>query len=115
MFGLSRGVSAKTSGKSAVGAAIGVQHQDHAPRAVQADGFANLLQHELTVAFMLWRGHALGATSDLDGIRIHYAHALQKLPEAELEAVVEAPQDGSVAMIFFTRSEIGRASCRERV
>src|ERR1017187_7397959 len=34
-------------------------------------------QHELAVGFMVRRGHAFGATSDLDGIGIHHPDALE--------------------------------------
>ena len=51
------GVVAEGLGEAAVGAAIGVEHQDDAAGAVEADGFANLLQHELALAFV-FRGLA---------------------------------------------------------
>jgi hypothetical protein len=53
---------------------------------------------------MFWRCHAFGAACDLDGIAIQHADALQKLPKTQLKAVVEAPQDSRIAMIFLTRS-----------
>ena len=56
--------------QSAVGAAIGVQHQDHAPGAVQANGFANLFQDEFAFGLQLGRCQALGATGDLDRVGI---------------------------------------------
>src|SRR6266496_1787949 len=53
---------------------------------------------------MIRRGHALGAARNLDGIRIEDADALQKFPESQFKAVVEAPQDGCVTLILVTRS-----------
>jgi len=44
-----------------VGAAIGVQHEDHAAGAVQSNGFANLFQDEFAFGLELWRCKALGA------------------------------------------------------
>src|ERR1700730_17150675 len=52
---------------------------------------------------MFGRSHALGPAGDLDGIGIHNANTLQEFPETQLKAVVEAPQDGRVAVIFLTR------------
>ena len=84
-------VSAEPSGKTTVGAAIGVEHEDHAPCPMQPHGLADLLQHEFAVGFKFWRGHALGTASDFDGIGIYDADPLQELSESELKTVVKAP------------------------
>ena len=56
------------------------------------------------VGFVFGRGQDLGAAGDLDGIRVGHADALQELAKPQLKAIVEAPQDGGIAVIFFARS-----------
>ncbi len=96
-------VAAEAVGQAVVGAAIGVQHQDDAPRSVQAHGFADLLEHELAFGFQVGRGQALGASGDLDGVGVRHADAFEELAESELKAIVEAPDHGGIAVIFLAR------------
>src|SRR5580692_4625893 len=53
---------------------------------------------------MFRRRHALSSASDLDGIGIRDTDALQELPKPQLKAVVEAPQDRSIAKILLSWS-----------
>src|SRR5581483_11737409 len=76
---------------------------NHSARIVQADGLADLVEHELALAFKLGRGEALGAAGHLDGIDLDHSRALQELAEGEFEAVVEAPENRSIALIARAR------------
>ena len=96
-------VAAERAGKAPVGAAIGVHHQDHPLGVVQAHGFANLLQHELTVCLHFRQSQGLGATGNFDGIAINHADALEKLVEPQFKPVVETSKDGRVATVPFPR------------
>src|SRR6266404_1258296 len=104
MRGFPLSVTAKAGGEASIGATIGVHHQDHPPGAVQAHGFANLLQDKFTLRLEFRRGQALGATRDFDRVGIRDAEALEKFSKSQLEPVVEAPEDSRVAMILFARS-----------
>src|ERR1700722_7193521 len=97
-------ISAESSSQPAIGAAIGMHHQDHPSRAVQAHGFADLIEDELAIRLALRRNPDFGASGNLDGIGIHHANPLEKLAKSQLKAIVEAPEDGSIAMILFARS-----------
>src|SRR5438552_83915 len=103
MFGFGASVAAKPAGQAAISAAIGVQHQDHTARSVQPDGFSDLLQHKFAVALMFRRCKALGASGNLDGVRIGDPDPLEILPEPQFEAVIEAPDNGRIAVVFFAR------------
>ncbi len=76
MRGFPLSVTAKAGGEASIGATIGVHHQDHPPGAVQAHGFANLLQDKFTLNLEFRRGQALGTTGDFDGIGIRYTDSL---------------------------------------
>src|ERR1700722_7301253 len=104
MRSLLRCVPTESFRQPAISTAIGMHHQDHAPGSVEAHGFADLIEDELTIRLMLRRSHDFGASGNLDGIRIGHANTLEELAESQLKAIVEAPEDGGVAMIFFTRS-----------
>jgi hypothetical protein len=41
------------------------------------------------------------ATGDLDGVGIRHADAFQELAESQLKAIVEAPDDSRIAVVFF--------------
>src|ERR1700685_358804 len=102
MLGLGLRIAAKSS-ESAISAAIGVHHQNHALCAMQSHRLADLFQHKHALAFALRRSHALGAARDLDGIGIHHADAFEKLAKSQLKAIVETPQNASVAVILLPR------------
>lgn len=104
MRGLNLSVAAEGAGQASIGAAIGMHHQNDAIGAMQPHRLANLIHNERPVAFLLWRGQALGASGHLDRIGIDHTDALEKLSKSQLEAVVEAPEYGCVAVIFFPRS-----------
>src|SRR5579864_6412293 len=53
---------------------------------------------------MLGRCHTLCPSGNLDGIGIDHANSLQELTKSQLEAIVEAPQDGGIAVVFFVWS-----------
>ena len=99
MLGFDSHIPAKST-EPAVGAAIGMKHQNDASRSMQADGFADLLDYEFAISLVLGRGQNFRATGDLDGVGIQHADAFEKLSEAEFESVVEASQDSGVAVIF---------------
>ena len=101
-FGLS--VAVEASGEPSVGSAIGMKHQDRQLGSVQADGFADLLDDEFAIRFVFGAGEAFGSAGDFDGVGIENALALEVLRKTELKAVIEAPDDGGVAMVFFARS-----------
>src|ERR1039458_5649189 len=104
MHGFGLGVAAEAAGKASIGAAIGVHHQDDPPGPVQPYRLANLVQHELTFGLVLRRSQAFGATGDFNGVTIHHADALEELAKAQVKPVIEAPQDGRVALILIARS-----------
>jgi len=58
-------VAAESVSQSSIGAAVGVQHQDHALRSVQPDGCPNLIEHEFTVAVLLGRCQTLRPAGNL--------------------------------------------------
>jgi hypothetical protein len=71
---------------------------------MKANGFPNLIEHELSVSFMFRRRHTLRAAGNLDGIGIHHPNPLQEFAKSKFKPVIEAPQDSGVAMILFARS-----------
>src|SRR5215471_1287262 len=95
-------VSAEGS-QAAVSAAIGMEHQEDGFGLVQAHGETDLLQHEFAVVLVLWRSQVLGAAGDADGVVIVEPQALDEFPQRQLEAVVETPDDGCVALVSFPR------------
>src|ERR1700729_1159769 len=97
------GIASK-SREAAIGATIGVQHQDNALGVVQAHRRANLFQHKLAVGLEFWRGQAFGPTGNLDGIGMHHADAFEELAKPQVKAAIETPKDGRVAIIPLSRS-----------
>ena len=57
----------------------------------------------LALALLVGGRQALGAAGDLDGIGVDDSDAFQEFTKAQFEAVVEAPDNRSVAMILFAR------------
>src|SRR6202035_6141386 len=100
-FGLS--VAAEAVGQASVGPAIGVDHQDHPPGAVQAHGFTNLIEDKLAVGLKLRRGQRLGAAGNFDRVSVHYADAFEEFAKTQVETVIEAPQDGRIALVSLAR------------
>src|ERR1700691_2632549 len=80
-----------------------MQHQYHQGRSVKTNGFSNLFQHELALARQLRRCQTLGAAGNPDRIWIRNSIPLEKLGDPQLEAMVEAPNDSRVTMIFLSR------------
>src|SRR5438270_5645035 len=103
MFPLRAWVAAEPSGQSTVRPAIGVQHEDHTIGAVQPDALFDLLEHELAIALVIGRGERLRAPGNLDRVGVVYTDALQKLAESRVEAIIEAPDDRRVALVFLAR------------
>ena len=101
-FGL--GITVEGACEASVGSAIGVHHQDHPFRSVQAYRLADLFQDEFTIALLLGRSQALGSPSNLDGVGVDHANLLEELAKAKFEAVVETPENGRIALILSTRS-----------
>ena len=87
--------------QSAIGAAVGMDHQDDAAGLVEKNGFLDLIENEFAIRRALRRRQALGSAGDLDGIGIDDPDALQEFAETKLESIVEAPDDGRVAAISF--------------
>lgn|GEM_PF-4989016 len=71
---------------------------------MQPNRFPDLFKHELALGLTFWRRKHLRASGNLDRIGIHYAHALEKLSKSEFETVIEAPQDGGIAVILLAWS-----------
>ena len=72
-------------------------------RCIERAGNANLAQDKFTIAFPFRRGQAFGAACDFDRVRVGDPEPLQELGKAYVEAVVETPYDGRVAVIFLAR------------
>jgi hypothetical protein len=66
---------------------------------VQPHGFSNLLQHELTVGFQVISRQALGAARNQDRIEVFHTDTFGELVEHQVKAMIEAPDDRSVAFI----------------
>src|ERR1700675_1763477 len=103
MRGFGFGIASE-SREAAIGATIGVQHQDNALGVVQAHGRANLFQHKLTVGLEFRRGQAFGPTGNLDGIGMRHADAFEEFAKPQVKAVIETPKDRRVAIILLPRS-----------
>src|SRR5208282_1180754 len=104
MEGFGLGIAVKAVGQASVGSAIGVHHQDYPFRSMQAHRLADLFQDEFTIALVVGRSQALGSAGNLDGVGVDDANPLEELVKAEFKAIVETPENGRVAMIFFPGS-----------
>jgi len=100
MRGFSPGIALEGLGQASVGTTIGVHHQDHAFRRVQTHRFTDLFHNEFTIALALRRSQALGSPGDFYRVGMDHADALEEFLKAEVEAVIETPEDGGVTMIF---------------
>jgi hypothetical protein len=70
---------------------------------VQSHRRTDLFQHKLALRLVLRRSQTLGAAGNLNGIGIDHTDALEELPESQLKSVIEAPEDGRVAIILLAR------------
>ncbi len=102
--GLGGDVSLEGAGKSAVGSAIGVNHKDRQLRPVEADRFSQLIEEKVTIRFMFGRSEAFGASRYFDRIGVDNALALQIFSKPQLKTIVEAPDDGGIALVLVARS-----------
>jgi len=89
--------------QAAIGATVRVQHQQNGVGAVQADGFANLVQDKCAVSFVIVSGQAFGPAGHPNRIGIHYANTLSELPEHLIKAVVKAPDNRRITFVSFPR------------
>jgi hypothetical protein len=71
---------------------------------MQAHRLPDLFQDEFTIALVVGRSQALGSASNLDGVGMDHANLLEELVKAKIEAVVETPENGRIALIFSTGS-----------
>lgn len=62
--------------QSAVSSAIGMELQNHQLGLMKADRFADLLENELAIGFLLGRGEAFRAAGNFYGIRVKDTDAL---------------------------------------
>src|SRR5579872_3679956 len=87
-----------------ISTAVGMQHQNDAPRIVQTYRCADLSQYEFAIVFVPGRSQGFCSTGHLNGIGIHHTVALQKLPEGHFETTIEAPHHRGIALIVLPRS-----------
>jgi hypothetical protein len=66
---------------------------------MELHGFADLLQHKLAFGFQIVAGQALGAASNQDWVKMHYANALGKFVQHQVKTMVEAPDDRGVGFV----------------
>jgi hypothetical protein len=104
MRGFRSSVAAKAARKASIGAAIGMYHQNHPSGPMQSHRLTDLFQHKLAVRLLLRGSQTLGAAGNLNGVGIDHTDALEELPESQLKSVIEAPEDGRVAMVLVARS-----------
>src|SRR5690349_1624179 len=90
MGSLDRSVVTKRR-QTTVSSAIGVHRQDHPLGSMQAHGFANLLDYELSIPLHLRRRQTSRSPRKLDGIGLPDTDALQELTNDQVEALIEAP------------------------
>jgi hypothetical protein len=80
-----------------------MQHQEYGLCLVQANGFSNLVQHELPVGFAVLPGQALGSAGNTYPVRVEQAGALDQLIQCEFKAIVKTPDNGCVTFVSFAR------------
>jgi hypothetical protein len=78
-----------------------VEHQEHGIRLVQINRFADLIKDKLAIGLTVITGQALGAAGHADGIEMGDIQTLDQLAQRHFKAIIEAPDDGSVALIAF--------------
>jgi len=88
--------------QAAVSAAIGVQHQQHLLRAMEPDGFTNLLKNKLPVGFQIVSSQTLGAPGNHDGIKELHANTFGELVQYHVKTMVKTPDDGCIGLIAFS-------------
>jgi hypothetical protein len=102
VLGLGPLIAAESSEKAVISPAVGVQHQNRAPGAMEAHGLADLIQNKLAVGFMLRRSQGFGAASDLDWVRVDDPDSAQELSKGQLKAIIETPKNDGIALILLT-------------
>jgi hypothetical protein len=100
------GLAVEASVETAIGAAIGVEHEDGEFGSVEPDGFTDLFEDEFAVGFVFRGGEAFGSAGDFDGVGVEDSLAPEVFGEAELKAIIEAPDNGGVAMVFRARGVV---------
>src|SRR3977135_4341990 len=85
--------------QAAIGGAIGVAHDEHAPSLVQADRHADLVQDEILLESSARGSESLRAAGDDDHVGALDDLLLQKLSHCIADAVVEAAEDGSIGYV----------------
>src|SRR5262245_18289852 len=101
MLRLTRGIVLERS-ESAVGATVGVKHQDCGVGGVPADGYPDLFKQELAIALDLRRSQALCSTGNANRIVIVQAEMFDQLSQWQLEAIIETPDNCRVTAIALT-------------
>ncbi len=71
---------------------------------MQPDRFPDLLQDKFPIALMLGSRQALGSARKFNRVGILDTDALEEFSKSEFKTVVEAPEDGGIAVVFLTRS-----------
>jgi hypothetical protein len=68
---------------------------------MQKNRLADLIEYEFAVRRAVRRRQAFGAARDLNRIGVDHSDALQEFAEAQIKTIIETPDDGRVAPVFF--------------
>src|SRR5271163_5323708 len=86
-------------GKSAVGGAVGVAHDQDAFGLVQTDRHSDLFENEVLFEIIAWRGQGFGSSGDHDHVGALDTLLLQEFADNSVNAVIEAAEHRSVGYV----------------
>src|SRR5581483_12278060 len=75
--------------QTAIAATIGMHCKDHALGAVQAHGFADLFDNELSIPLHLRRCQAFCSARKLDRINLPHPNTVEKFSDHQIESLIE--------------------------